>query len=101
MQNYLPLVKRVACVKVTQVVAIGDQNIGRSIAVRLAEQGANVVINGSSNQAACEATADLVRDAGLLPKVQQLSAEILHERADLAAAIMQRWIGEAGEYGNV
>lgn len=48
----------------TAFVSGSGQNIGRSIAVRLAEQGANVVINGSSNRDACEATADLVRQTG-------------------------------------
>ncbi len=48
----------------TAFVSGSGQNIGRSIAIRLAEAGANVVVNGSSNQAACEETADLVKRAG-------------------------------------
>lgn len=48
----------------TAFVSGSGQNIGRSIALRLAEAGANVVVNGSSNQNACEETADLVRQQG-------------------------------------
>ena len=40
------------------------QNIGRGIAVRLAELGCNVVVNGSSDVAACNETAALVQNAG-------------------------------------
>jgi 3-oxoacyl-[acyl-carrier protein] reductase len=48
----------------TAFVSGSGQNIGRSIAVRLAEDGANVIVNGSSNRTACEETADLVRQTG-------------------------------------
>ena len=48
----------------TAFVSGSGQNIGRSVAVRLAEAGANIVVNGSSNQAACEETAHLVRQTG-------------------------------------
>ncbi|MGI9291932.1 MAG: ATP-dependent DNA helicase RecG [Gammaproteobacteria bacterium] len=45
--------------------------------------------------------ADLIRDAGLLPKIQELAQELLREHPESSAAIMQRWLGEASEYGNV
>ncbi|MHA6345357.1 SDR family NAD(P)-dependent oxidoreductase [Roseivivax sp. CAU 1761] len=48
----------------TAFVSGSGQNIGRAIAVRLAEAGANVVVNGSSDREACEKTAELVRGAG-------------------------------------
>ena len=48
----------------TAFVSGSGMNIGRGIAVRLAELGCNVVVNGSSNEAACNQTADLVRAAG-------------------------------------
>jgi ATP-dependent DNA helicase RecG len=45
--------------------------------------------------------ADLLRDAGLLPQIQELAQLLLQKHPDAAAAIMQRWLGEASEYGNV
>lgn len=48
----------------TAFVSGSGQNIGRAIAVRLAEMGCNVVVNGSQNQRACEETAALVERAG-------------------------------------
>jgi 3-oxoacyl-[acyl-carrier protein] reductase len=40
------------------------QNIGRSCAIRLAQDGFNVVINGRSNRDACDEVAGIVRAAG-------------------------------------
>ncbi|MFY0690468.1 MAG: SDR family oxidoreductase [Paracoccaceae bacterium] len=48
----------------TAFVSGSGKNIGRGIAVRLAELGADVVINGSSDEAACSETAALVEAAG-------------------------------------
>lgn len=48
----------------TAFVSGSGKNIGRGIAVHLAELGANVVINGSSDEVACAETARLVVDAG-------------------------------------
>jgi len=48
----------------TAFVSGSGQNIGRAIAVRLAELGCNVVVNGSSNETACRETADLVTQTG-------------------------------------
>ncbi len=45
--------------------------------------------------------ADLVRDAGLLPQIQSVAQNLMLNHPDAAAPIMERWIGEAGEYGNV
>jgi len=45
--------------------------------------------------------ANLVRDAGLMPQVQ-LAAETLRRSApDNAAAIVRRWLADAGRYGKV
>ena len=46
------------------VVTGGGRGIGRTIAARLAEEGANVAISYRSNDAAAEETAQKVRDAG-------------------------------------
>jgi ATP-dependent DNA helicase RecG len=44
--------------------------------------------------------ADLVRDADLMPLVQELASQ-LEERPSVAAELMQRWIGTGGRYGEV
>lgn len=48
----------------TALITGAGQNIGRAAAVALARDGFNVVVNGLSNQASCEETADLVRAEG-------------------------------------
>ena len=45
--------------------------------------------------------ADLMRDAHLLPEVQRLASRILKEHPDLPDTIINRWIGQPDEYGNV
>lgn len=45
--------------------------------------------------------ANLVRDAELMPQVQ-ITAEALHKKSEAtAAAIVRRWLGNAGRYGKV
>ena len=44
--------------------------------------------------------ADLVRDADLMPLVQDLAKQ-LADRGDIAAELMQRWIGTGSRYGEV
>jgi 3-oxoacyl-[acyl-carrier protein] reductase len=48
----------------TSFVSGSGQNIGRAIAVNLAQMGCNVVVNGSSNRDAAQATADMVEATG-------------------------------------
>ena len=48
----------------TAFVSGSGQNIGRAAAVRLAQLGCNVVVNGSSNADACAQTAALVQAEG-------------------------------------
>jgi len=43
--------------------------------------------------------ANLVRDAELMPKVQIAAESISH--SDTAAAIVRRWLGDAGRFGKV
>jgi len=47
------------------IVTGGGRGIGRAIAVRLAEEGANLVISYRSNEGAAEETAQSVREAGV------------------------------------
>ena len=49
----------------TAFITGGGKNIGRCIALNLAASGANVVVNGASDQAACDTTAADVRKAGV------------------------------------
>lgn len=49
----------------TALITGSGQNIGRAIALHLAAKGLNIVVNGSSNKAACEAVAAEVREAGV------------------------------------
>ena len=44
--------------------------------------------------------ADLARDAGLLPKVQQLAGELLAGAPDVADQLVARWIGGAVRYAS-
>lgn len=48
----------------TALITGAGRNIGRGCAVHLARAGFNVVVNGSSDRAACERTAAEVREAG-------------------------------------
>jgi len=45
--------------------------------------------------------ADLLRDAQLMPGVQQAAESISRASPQLAAAIVRRWTGDAGQYGKV
>ncbi|MGI9424477.1 MAG: SDR family NAD(P)-dependent oxidoreductase [Hyphomicrobiaceae bacterium] len=48
----------------TAIITGSGRNIGRGCAKELAQRGFNVVVNGSSNTAACERVADEVRQIG-------------------------------------
>ncbi|MDA1309264.1 MAG: SDR family oxidoreductase [Proteobacteria bacterium] len=49
----------------TAFISGGGKNIGRCIALNLAASGADIVLNGATDQAACEATAAEVRALGV------------------------------------
>jgi len=49
----------------TAFVSGSGQNIGRAIAVHLAQMGCNVVVNGSSDKVAAQRTADMVAATGV------------------------------------
>ena len=48
----------------TALITGSGRNIGRAAALALAKQGMNIVVNGSSNQDACEIVANEVREIG-------------------------------------
>ena len=45
--------------------------------------------------------ADLMRDADLLPRVQQSAERLLAAHPDLVAALAARWVGTGERYGRV
>jgi ATP-dependent DNA helicase RecG len=45
--------------------------------------------------------ANIVRDASLMPQVQMTAEELRKSAAGRAAAIVRRWLGDAGRYGKV
>jgi ATP-dependent DNA helicase RecG len=45
--------------------------------------------------------ANIVRDANLMPQVQMTAEELRKSAAGRAAAIVRRWLGDAGRYGKV
>ena len=45
--------------------------------------------------------ADLIRDADLLPAVQQLAETLLREGSARVDPLIRRWVGEASRYGQV
>ena len=45
--------------------------------------------------------ANLVRDAELMPQVQVIAETLRKRNAETAAAIVRRWLGDAGRYGKV
>ncbi len=70
----------------TALVTGAGQNIGRACAVGLANDGFNVVVNGLSNRAACEETAEAVRAAGAKTLVAMGDAGTRDDCEAMAAA---------------
>lgn len=70
----------------TAFVSGSGQNIGRAAAVRLAQLGCNVVVNGSSNADACARTAALVQAEGAAALVAMGDMARAEDIARIAAA---------------
>ena len=44
--------------------------------------------------------ADIVRDAALIPQVQEIANRLWHEYPARAQAIINRWVGQKEHYGH-
>ena len=66
-------------------------NIGRAIALRLAQQGCNVVLNGSSDMAACQAVADQIESEGGTALVAMGDMSRAEDVAGIAKAALERF----------
>jgi 3-oxoacyl-[acyl-carrier protein] reductase len=75
----------------TAIVTGASRGIGRAIAVALAAQGYNVVINYRADAAAAKACADLVTAAGGTPLLVQADVANLADHARLLEAALQRF----------
>ena len=78
----------------TAFVSGSGRNIGRAIVLELAGRGCNVVVNGSSDRAACERTADEARALGAEAQVAMGDVS----RAEAVAEIAE---GVDGRFGGV
>jgi 3-oxoacyl-[acyl-carrier protein] reductase len=67
------------------------RNIGRAIALQLAQAGLNIVVNGRTDEAACSAVADEVRANGVEAHVLMGDVGDAQEAKRLAAASLERF----------
>ena len=67
------------------------RNIGRAVALKLAQAGVNVVVNGRSDQAACDAVADEVRAFGVEAEVVMGEVGVPSAAQRLAEAALGRF----------
>ena len=78
----------------TALITGSGRNIGRAIAIELAAAGCNIILNGSSNRAACESVAREVESAG---------ASVLIAMGDVGIREQALAIAEKGikQYGRI
>ncbi|MDT7950060.1 MAG: SDR family oxidoreductase [Acetobacteraceae bacterium] len=72
-------------------VSASGRNIGRAIALRLAQAGVNVIVNGRSDRAACDAVAEEARALGVQAEVAMGDVGDPGQARDLAAAALDRF----------
>lgn len=75
----------------TALVTGAGRNIGRAVALGLAQDGFNVVVNGSSDRAACEAVAEAARGFGVEALVAMADVGSAEACAALAAEAIARF----------
>ncbi|MEO7775750.1 MAG: ATP-dependent DNA helicase RecG [Steroidobacteraceae bacterium] len=82
--------------------AIRDSNDGFVIAQRDLElRGPGELLGTRQTGLAELRIADLVRDADLLPRVRATAQTLLRENSSSIAALQQRWVGAAEQYGRI
>ncbi|MFI2856740.1 3-oxoacyl-[acyl-carrier-protein] reductase [Paenibacillus sp. JSM ZJ436] len=75
----------------TSLVTGGSRGIGRSIALALAEQGVNVAVNYSGNQAAAEQVAEEIRAKGVEALVLKGNVGVSGEAEELVKQVLSAW----------
>lgn len=75
----------------TAFITGSGRNIGRAIAIDLAEKGFNIVINGSSDRAACEEVAERVQEAGAEAMIAMGNVGNADEARAMAADALARF----------
>lgn len=75
----------------TALVTGAGRNIGRAVALGLAADGFNIVLNGSADRAACDAVAEAVRGHGVDALVAMGDVGSAEECARIAAAAIARF----------
>ena len=75
----------------TALITGAGRNIGRAVALGLAQDGFDVVVNGSSDRAACDRVADEARAFGVAAEVVMGDVGSAAECARIAAAAIARF----------
>ncbi|MGI4940561.1 MAG: SDR family NAD(P)-dependent oxidoreductase [Janthinobacterium lividum] len=75
----------------TAFISGSGRNIGRAVALKLARGGVNIVVNGRSDRAACDAVAAEVRALGVEAQVVMGDVGILSEASRVAQAALSRF----------
>jgi ATP-dependent DNA helicase RecG len=86
----------------TRLAVLRDTNDGFVVAERDLElRGPGELLGTRQTGLPDYRIANLVRDAELMPKVQRVAERITREAPATSAAIIRRWLGDAGRYGKV
>jgi ATP-dependent DNA helicase RecG len=86
----------------TRLAVLRDTNDGFVVAQRDLElRGPGELLGTRQTGLPDYRIANLVRDAELMPRVQLVAERITRGSPDTAAAIVRRWLGDAGRYGKV
>jgi ATP-dependent DNA helicase RecG len=86
----------------TRLAVLRDTNDGFVVAQRDLElRGPGELLGTRQTGLPDYRIANLVRDAELMPRVQRVAERITRDASAKAAAIIRRWLGDAGRYGKV